>query len=74
MGVTDILLALPSITRERRNEILDALRHLPVHVRTLPGMTDLAAGRVTLSDVRELDIEDLLGRDAGPPDGALLTA
>jgi FlaA1/EpsC-like NDP-sugar epimerase len=72
LGVTDVLLALPSITRQRRLDILDSLRHLPVHVRTLPGMSDLAAGRVTMSDMRELDIEDLLGRDPVAPDGALL--
>ena len=72
LGVTDVLLALPSITRQRRLDILDTLRHLPVHVRTLPGMSDLAAGRVTMSDVRELDIEDLLGRDPVTPNTALL--
>jgi FlaA1/EpsC-like NDP-sugar epimerase len=72
LGVTDILLALPSVPRQRRLEILDNLRHLPVHVRTLPGMSDLASGRVTLSDVRELDIEDLLGREPVMPDEALL--
>lgn len=72
LGVTDVLLALPSISRQRRLDILNALRHFPVRVRTLPGMSDLAAGRVTMSDVRELDIEDLLGRDPVMPDTALL--
>jgi FlaA1/EpsC-like NDP-sugar epimerase len=72
LGVTDVLLAVPSVTRERRLHILDTLRHLPVHVRTLPGMSDLASGRVTLSDVRELDSEDLLGREPVAPDDALL--
>jgi len=72
MGVTDILLALPSVGRARRNEIIAALRELPVHVRTLPGMVDLASGRVTVSDFQELDIEDLLGRPPVPPDEALL--
>ena len=63
IGVTDILLAIPSASRQRRREIIESLRHLPLHVRTLPGMADLASGRVGLSDVRELDIEDLLGRE-----------
>lgn len=72
LGVTDVLLALPSITRDERKKILAGLTPLPVHVRTLPGMADLAAGRVTMSDVRELDIEDLLGRDPVSPDEALL--
>ena len=71
-GVTDILLAMPSATRERRNSILQSLRPLPVHVRTLPGLADLASGRVTVQDFKELDIEDLLGRDPVPPDTALL--
>ena len=71
-GITDLLLALPSITRTRRNEILNELQPLPVHVRSLPGLTDLAHGRVALADIKDLDVEDLLGRDAVPPDRALL--
>jgi len=71
-GVTDILLAMPSATRERRNAILESLRSLPVHIRTLPGMADLASGRVTVQDFHELDVEDLLGRAPVPPDAALL--
>ena len=70
--VTDILLALPRATRERRNEIIAQLSALPVHVRTVPNMTELASGQVTVQDFRELDIEDLLGRDPVPPQPALL--
>ena len=70
--VTDILLALPSATRERRNQILKQLQPLPLHIRTLPGLTDLASGRVTVQDIRELDIEDLLGREPVPPRPELL--
>lgn len=72
MGVTDILLAVPSLDRARRNDIIAKLRELPVHVRTLPGMVDLASGRVTVRDFQELDVEDLLGRAPVPPDEALL--
>lgn len=72
LGVTDILLAMPSIGRIQRNAIIEKLGELPVHVRTLPGMVDLASGRVTLRDIQELDIEDLLGRAPVPPDHALL--
>ncbi len=72
MGVTDILLAMPSLDRVRRNEIISSLRALPVHVRTLPGMGDLASGRVTIQDFQELDVEDLLGRAPVPPDSRLL--
>lgn len=71
-GVTDILLALPSASRERRNRIIENLRSVPVHIRTLPGLGDLATGRVTVQDFKELDIEDLLGRDPVPPDSELL--
>lgn len=72
LGVTDILLALPSSSRERRNRIIAGLRSVPVHIRTLPGLADLATGRVTVQDFKELDIEDLLGRDAVPPNTELL--
>lgn len=71
-AITDILLALPSISREQRNRVIEKLHSLPVHIRTLPGMADLTSGRVTVQDFRELDIEDLLGRDPVPPDAALL--
>lgn len=70
--VTDILLALPKATRQHRNEIITRLRTLPVHIRTIPGMAEIASGRVALQEVRELDIEDLLGRDPVPPDPELL--
>ena len=72
MGVTDVLLAMPSLGRSRRNEIIASLRDLPVHVRTLPGMVDLASGRVSAQDFQELDVEDLLGRPPVLPDAMLL--
>lgn len=73
-GVTDILLALPSATRERRNQIITTLHALPVHIRTLPGLADLASGRVSVEDFHELDIEDLLGRKPVAPDPALMAS
>jgi FlaA1/EpsC-like NDP-sugar epimerase len=74
MGVTDILLAIPSLGRAQRNDIISRLRSLPVHVRTLPGMGDLASGRVTMQDFQELDVEDLLGRTPVAPDRTLLAS
>ena len=71
-GVTDILLAMPSASRERRNQIIGLLSKLKLSVRTLPGLSDLLSGKVTLSDVRELDIDDLLGREPVKPNGLLL--
>ncbi len=72
LAISDILLAMPSASRERRNRIIQSLRTLPVHTRTLPGLADLASGRVTVQDFRELDVEDLLGREAVTPQAALL--
>ena len=71
-GVTDVLLAIPSASRERRNQILGLLSKTKISVRTLPGLSDIASGKVTLSDVRELDIDDLLGREPVKPNGLLL--
>lgn len=70
--ISDILLAIPSLGRQRRRKIIDQLQLLPVHVRSLPGMLDLASGTVSVSDFQELDIEDLLGRDPVAPDPQLL--
>lgn len=72
MGVTDILLAMPSLGREQRNRIIARLGSLPVHVRTLPAMVDLASGKVAVQDFQELDAEDLLGREPVPPNPTLL--
>lgn len=71
LRVTDVLLAIPSTSRARRNEIVEQLRGFRVTVRTLPGLFELADGKVTISDLRPLEIEDLLGRDPVPPDQAL---
>ena len=71
-GITDILLAIPSLSRQQRHAIIGRLQPLPAHVRTLPGMVDLASGKVSVADFQELDIEDLLGRAPVQPDAALL--
>jgi len=71
-GIKQIFLALPSVGRRRRNEIIEMLKPLPVHVRTLPGLMDLTSGKVTVSDLKELDIEDLLGREPVPPNQLML--
>ena len=70
--ITDVLLALPSASRQRRNDILNTLKPHKVAVRTLPGLSDIATGKVSLSDVRDLDIDDLLGREPVRPNGLLL--
>ncbi len=71
--VTDILLAVPSASRSRRNQILEMLRAFGIAVHTVPGLTDIAQGRVKISDILELELEDLLGREPVAPDDDLLT-
>ena len=71
--VKEIYLALPSIPRSRRNDIIDSLKPLPTKVLTLPGLMDLANGKVAVADLRELDVEDLLGREPVPPNPLLLS-
>lgn len=66
-GAVEILLAVPSASRTRRRQVLEKLEQYPLHVRTVPGFMDLASGRVKVEDVQEVDIADLLGRDAVPP-------
>ena len=70
--VVEVMLALPRISRRRRGEILQSLRGQNVVVRTLPSYSDLAEGRVTVNDIRELSISDILGRDTVAPDPALM--
>jgi FlaA1/EpsC-like NDP-sugar epimerase len=57
-GISNVLLATPSVSRARRNQILTQIRDAKVSVRTLPSVSDLAEGKVTVSDMRELDIDD----------------
>ena len=71
-AVTDVLLAIPSMGRAQRNAIIRSMRDLSVHVRSVPGMADLTSGRAGVQQFRELDVDDLLGRDAVPPDPALI--
>ncbi|WP_090273107.1 polysaccharide biosynthesis protein [Halopseudomonas litoralis] len=70
-GAAELLLALPSATRSRRQEILAMLQGHGVHVRTIPGIMDLASGKVKMDDLQEVDVADLLGRDPVPPDPSL---
>lgn len=72
LKVTQVFLAIPSAGRARRNQILELVRAAHVQVRTLPGVMALVQGEVQVSDLKELDIEDLLGRDPVPPDPLLL--
>lgn len=67
----EVLLAIPSSSRARRREIIDKLAPYSIPVRTLPGLMDLAAGRVQVEALREVRVDDLLGRDPVAPDPTL---
>ncbi len=73
-SVRQILLAMPSASHAERKEILNRLEHLPVHVKTVPELFDMRSGKVHVDEVRDIDIEDLLGRDIVPPDPGLMGA
>ena len=73
-SIRQILLAIPSATHAERKEILSVLEHYPVHVRTVPDLFDMVSGKVSVDEIREVDIEDLLGRDIVPPDPQLMGA
>jgi FlaA1/EpsC-like NDP-sugar epimerase len=70
--IDELLLAIPSASRARRAEIIDRLEGLHCKVKMVPGMADIVCGNVAVDAVREVEIEDLLGRDSVTPDAALL--
>ena len=72
--VNDVILAMPSVPRARRREIISMLEPYAIHISTLPGLDDLASGKVEVNDIREVGVSDLLGRDAVEPDLDLLHA
>ena len=67
-----ILLALPSTLRSRRREILDELESLPVKVQTVPGMADMVNGDLSIDQLQDVRVEDLLGRDPVTPEPQLM--
>lgn len=72
LDATDVLLAIPLVDRQKRNQILNQLQGTGISVRTLPDIIDLAQGLIDISEMRELDIDDLLGRNPVLPDKELL--
>lgn len=72
LSVTEVLLALPSVSRQARSRVISMLEPFAVHVITLPGLDDLASGNIKADDVREVGIRDLLGRVPVDPDMELL--
>ena len=74
MGIRSILLALPSVSRSRRQEILRVLEPLPVRVLNMPGLAELGCGTKKIDDILDVSEQDLLGRDPVPPNEKLLKA
>jgi len=72
-AIRTVLLALPSESRATRMEVVRWLETLNVHVQTVPSFADIATGKARLEEIKEVSIEDLLGRDAVPPRADLLT-
>ena len=68
-----VLLALPSVSRHKRNKIIDDLNIHPVIVKTLPSILDIVDGKISVSDIKDLTIEDLLSREQVQPDLKLLS-
>ncbi len=71
-NITQVLLAIPSASPERRREIIDSLVGLPVHVRTVPKINELVAGRASVNQIQDIDLDDLLGREPVPPHPELI--
>ncbi|GAB4226791.1 MAG: nucleoside-diphosphate sugar epimerase/dehydratase [Methyloligellaceae bacterium] len=72
-NVKEIFLALSSAPLSARRAVIRSLESLPVVVKTLPALEDIASGKVRVSDLRPIDVEDLLGRDPVEPDANLLS-
>ena len=72
LEVDTVLLAIPRLSRQHRKAIVSKLENANVHVLTLPAMSDMIDGTVSVADLREIEIDDLLGRDAVPPNDLLL--
>ncbi|WP_445765649.1 polysaccharide biosynthesis protein [Rheinheimera sp.] len=73
-NISRVLLALPSVSRARRREVLDTLEELPIPVQSIPGMSDLVDGSMRIDELQDVKIEDLLGRDPVAPKAKLLKA
>ncbi len=70
-GITQVLLAMPSVAARQKREIISTLEPLPVHVKTIPVLADIVSGKAKIAELREVDIEDLLGRDSVEPENQL---
>ncbi|SJM70024.1 nucleoside-diphosphate sugar epimerase/dehydratase [Psychrobacter piechaudii] len=72
LNIAQVFLAMPSVSRQRRREIIDGLTEMSVKIKQLPSLQDIAEGKVTVSTMRRVDILDVLDRQTVEPDQALL--
>ncbi|MCK5664944.1 MAG: polysaccharide biosynthesis protein, partial [Thiotrichaceae bacterium] len=70
-NISQLLLALPSVSGSRKRKIIQNLEAYPVHVMTIPGMVDIVSGKAKIEELSEIEIDDLLGRDAVSPNNEL---
>jgi len=73
-AVSSVFLAIPTLTQERRLEIINQLEALHVKIQTVPNIADVVGGKIRMTDVQDIDIDDLLGREIVPPVQALMAA
>ncbi|MBU3915613.1 polysaccharide biosynthesis protein [bacterium] len=70
--VDSVLLAIISAGKQRSREVVESIKHLGVEIKTIPGIGEIISGRVSINELRKIDITDLLGREEVKPDPALL--
>ena len=70
--ITQLLVAIPSASYTRRKEIINFLEPLSLKIKMLPGIADLVSGAISTNDIKEVEIEDLLGRETIPANIDLL--
>ena len=73
IGIREVILSMPSVGGDKRREIVKRLTVYPIKIRTLPPISDLLSGNYMVSQIREIDIDELLGRSSVPADKVLLS-
>lgn len=71
-NISEVLLAVPTISRKRKQEIIENLKKIPISYKSLPSVSEIAEGKVQVNDLLKIDIKDLLGRDMVQPNVNLL--
>ncbi len=74
LQIDEVLLAMPSVSRQHIRKIITNLEPFPVRLRTIPSFTELVEGKIKIADIRDINIDDLLGREPVKPNNDLLSA